>query len=359
MKKNALQKLAIIFVMLVAVNITYSQMKNIGQFTAGGVDDANKLVKAYLTPWANALGTSLSGGWYNTAKVHKLGGFDLTFTMNMAFVPQEDKTFDLSKLELSAGASYSGNTAPTAAGKAKAGPELSYYGIPLYRTPKGTGLGFIPSPMLQAGIGLVKGTEIDGRYMPGADLGSLGSFGLWGIGLKHDILQWLPLASKLPALNVSIQGGYTKLSYRKALSFQPEDMGVDAGNVQTSSDITFDDQELDLYVKSFTANLLVSVNLPVISFFGGIGIANTKTDLGMKGYYPVPTVDNHGDLIVTDASVGNADPISLDIKNNNGSPTKPRFNVGLRFKMGPITIHGDYTKANYSNVTAGLGISFR
>ena len=47
------------------------------------------------------------------------------------------------------------------------------------------------------------------------------------------------------------------------------------------------------------------------------------------------------------------------LKLNECRAIKPRFNIGLRLKLGPITIHGDYTKANYSNVTAGLGISFR
>ncbi len=370
MRKKAFKGLVIIAALCTAVISSSGQMKQIGKFTAGGVEDANKLLEAYIAPWANALGTSLSGGWYNTAKVHKLGGFDITFTMNMGLVPKTDKTFDLSTLGLSPEASYSSNTAPTAAGKAQPGPTMTYdiagTQVPLYQTPKGTGLGFIPSPMVQVGVGLIKGTEIDGRYMPGVDLGNYGSFGLWGIGLKHDLLQWLPLAEKIPALNVSIQGGYTKLSYKKDLSFQPGDVGVVPANVLTSPDISFTGQSLDLVIKSFTVNLLASVNLPVVSFYGGLGIANTKTDLGMKGYYPIPTIDDNpahmdtfGELVVTDESVGDPDPISFMIKNNEGSPTKPRLNIGIRFKLGPITIHGDYTKANYSNITAGLGVSIR
>ncbi len=355
MNKKNFKSLAIITVLIFSVNIAFGQMKNIGQFTAGGIDDANKLIKAYLTPWANALGTGLSGGWYNTAKVHKLGGFDLTFTLNMAFVPTSDKTFDLDNLNLSQYASYSptDHIAPTAAGKAKLGPELSYLGFPLYKTPKGTGLGFIPSPMLQAGIGLIKGTEIDGRYMPGTKLGYLGSFGLWGIGLKHDVLQWLPLAKKLPVLNVSVQGGYTKLNYVKDLSIQPGGSNTLPSTISDPLSF-FSDQSLNLEINSFTANLLVSANLPVISFYGGIGFAKTKTKLNLKGNYPIPDL---GLGIINETSASQS--IGFDIQNNNGTPTKPRFNIGLRLKLGPITIHGDYTKANYSNFTTGLGITFR
>ncbi|MFO7656072.1 MAG: DUF6588 family protein [Bacteroidales bacterium] len=335
------------------------QFKEIGKFTAGGINDAEKLTVAYLTPWANALGTSLSGGWYNTAKVHKLGGFDLTFTFNMGFVPERDKTFDLSKLGLSEYAGFSQNSAPTAAGRMEAGPSITYTApapanteLFSYNTPKGTGLSFIPTPMVQLGLGLVKGTEVIGRYLPEVKIGKAGAVSLWGIGLKHDVLQWLPLAKRVPALNVSILGGYTKLNANAGISVTPATLNLSDATTET---VDFTSQAMDMTVTSFTGNLLVSVNLPVISFYGGAGFANTNTSIGLKGYYPIPDATG----TVTNASVGEPDPISMDIINNDGSPTKPRFNIGLRLKLGIITIHGDYTKANYSNVTAGLGISFR
>jgi hypothetical protein len=33
--------------------------------------DAVKFLKAYMSPYANAFGAGLNGGWYNTAKPHK------------------------------------------------------------------------------------------------------------------------------------------------------------------------------------------------------------------------------------------------------------------------------------------------
>lgn len=358
MKRNKIKVLTLLSAFILISFSSFCQFKEIGKFTAGGVNDAKLLVEAYLTPWANALGTSLSGGWYNTAKVHKLGGFDVTFTFNMGFVPESDKSFDLSKLGLSEPASFSQNSAPTAAGKREAGPSITYTAPPpantelfSYNTPKGTGLSFIPTPMAQVGIGLFKGTEIIGRYLPEVNIGKSGAVSLWGVGLKHDVLQWMPFAKKVPALNVSVLGGYTKLNANADISVSPATLGLN-DNTPT---IEFNNQYVDMIVTSFTGNLLVSVNLPVISFYGGAGFATTNSSLGLKGYYPIP--DENG--TVTDASAGQKDPISMDIKNNDGSPTKPRFNIGLRLKLGIITIHGDYTKANYSNVTAGLGISFR
>lgn len=340
----------IIFLIFIVISSNLSaQIGDAGKFIAGGVEDAEKLLKAYLTPWANGLGTALSGGWYNTAKVHKLGGFDLTITLNSAFIPKADKTFNLDDLNLQA--DYTENIAPTAAGKSKVGPEISYFnGLISYNTPKGTGLGIVPSPMIQAGIGLIKGTEINIRYMPSPELGSYGSFGLWGLGLKHDILQWLPIVDKVPFLNVAIQGGFTKLNYSKDIKVTPADIQA----TDNTSGINWDDQKLSLGISSLTINLLVSVNFPVVSIYAGGGIANSKTELAMKGTYPVPEVNG----TVTNNSV-KKDPINVKIESFSGSPTKPRLNGGIRFKLGVITFHADYTYAYYSNLTLGLGVSFR
>jgi hypothetical protein len=52
-------------------------------------------------------------------------------------------------------------------------------------------------------------------------------------------------------------------------------------------------------------------------------------------------------------------PIDIKVKNQDGGITKARYNLGMRLKLAIITIHFDYTHANYNVLTAGLGISFR
>ncbi len=341
-------------VVYISVGFSFGQIKEIGTFTAAGAEDAQKLMKAYITPWANALGTSLSGGWYNTAKVHKSLGFDITLTFNMGLVPVSDKTFNFDDLDLTM--AYDENIAPTAAGKSESGPELRYeyegYTLAAFNSPKGTGLSFVPSPMVQLGVGIVKGTDVNFRYLPEVKLGNTGNAKLWGVGLKHDVLQWIPGLKKLPVLNVALQGGYTVFTLANEISFLPEDIEV----ATTLPDDYFEGQRMALEVQSLTANLLVSANLPVVCFYGGVGIANTKTTLGPDGFYPVPMLVN---TIPTVNETSAAEIPSMEILNNEGTPTKPRYNIGLRLKLGVITIHGDYTYANYSNITAGLGISFR
>ncbi|MBN2214878.1 MAG: hypothetical protein JW723_11585 [Bacteroidales bacterium] len=345
-------------VIIAFVTLTYSsgQINKIGNFAAAGVEDAQKLMTAYITPWANALGTSMSGGWYNTAKVHKTLGFDLTVTFNMGFVPVSDKTFNLDEIGLSDNLTYTENIAPTAAGRNEPGPELRYefegYQLAAFNSPKGTGLSFVPSPMVQLGVGIVKGTAVDFRFLPEVKIGNTGNVKLWGVGLKHDVLQWIPGLKKLPVLNVALQGGYTAFTLSNDISFMPDDINV----ATTLPDSYFEGQRMRLEVQSITANFLVSANLPVICFYGAVGLANTSTSLNFDRFYPVPTLVNTIP-VVNETSA--AEIPSIEIRNNEGSLTKPRYNIGLRLKFGVITIHGDYTYSNYSNVTAGLGISFR
>jgi hypothetical protein len=341
--------------LLFAAGTSFGQLNNI-EFFKGGVHDANILLKEYVSPWATALGTSLNGGWYNTAKPHKLGGFDITFTVNLTVVPSSSKTFDLSKLNLEklTLSDPAKKIAPTIAGKGGAGPmlEYDYAAQPMvsFASPGGTNVGIIPLPMIQAGIGLVKGTEIIGRFLPTLNILDAGSIGLWGIGLKHSIIQWLP-GSKLIPIELTLFGGYTKLTSKADVSFGPDE--YTGATVTTTK--SFADQEVRMDVSAWTVNLLVSKSLAVVTLYGGAGYCATKANLGLKGNYPLYHVDPAGpNLVVADEDVYK-DPIDIEIKSLSGL----RLNAGFRLKLAIVTIHADYTYASYSVYTAGLGFSFR
>ncbi len=69
-------------------------------FVYGGVEDAEKILQAYLEPFANILGSDLNAGWYNTARPHELGGLDITATVSWAKAPASLLTYDVSALGL-------------------------------------------------------------------------------------------------------------------------------------------------------------------------------------------------------------------------------------------------------------------
>jgi len=257
--------------------------------------------------------------------------------------------------------------APTFSGEKVIGPRMTYeqdvLGTPVeflsYDHPKGTGIGWLPSPMINAGIGLPKGFEIIGRYMPTVNYQDIVKAGLWGIGVKHDIGQWIPFVKRVPVLHFTLMYGYTNLNVNASLtSVTPALIGA----IDNTSNISWDDQNFDLLTQGHTANFLVGANLPVVAFYGGVGISITQTNLKMNGYFPIPSLNlddpQNPFTEVTDNSA-QKDPIDVEIKNSDGSVTTPRFNAGMRFKFAVITLHFDYTYANYSVATVGLGFSFR
>jgi hypothetical protein len=338
---------------------SFGQISDIGNFFAGGVDDAEELMKGYLGPYFDAFGTSLTGGWYNTAEPHKLGGFDVTATFNTAIVPSIHRNFDVSKLGLTNlvvdpnGADVS----PTIAGEKNSSTTLNYNLLTnpkAFDMPGGTNFPYIGTPMLQLGLGLIKDTEIDGRYMPTFSRGD-SKLGMWGIGFKHGLKQWIPFVKRIPVLHLSLQYGYTQLDGSVGFSVTPGDINA----VDNAPSANWDDQRLEWITKSHTGNLIVSANLPVVCFYGGIGIASTKTELGVMG--DIPVVDTDPALIpnitVTDNSY--VSDLTYEFTNTDGSKTKPRYNVGMRLKFAVVTLHADYTYATYSMVSVGLGISFR
>jgi len=356
---------------------SFSQFGEIGNLLSGGVADAELMLTEYIRPVTNGLGADLTSGWYNTADVHKLGGFHLNFTASIAFAPKDNQTFDLDGLSLSDNIRYDDPMAKTAAGTRGVGPEIWYVinvpppinqerEIVRYDLPGGSGTNMLPSPMINAGLGLIKGTEIMGRYFPTFKYGKdkTNSINMWGIGIKHDLKQWIPFIKRVPVLQLSVMYGYTKLKFHSDLkAVTPEMLGVPVANDLTTS-ADWNTQDLDVQFQGHTANLLFGVNLPVVCFYGGAGFSMAKANLNLNGDFPVPsmvtTVSDpyFGEVVVTDDDVV-TDPFDIEIKNQDGGRTKPRLNAGMRFKFTVITLHFDYTYANYSVATAGLGISFR
>ncbi len=333
-------------------NVLNAQIDELGVLVAGGKEDGTKLFEAYLKPWTIGFGHDLNAGWYHTAKPHKLWGFDINISASAAFVPAADKKFNAQLLDLNGTltAGSNGMMSSTVAGKDVEGPTLSYSAggqTASYSLPKGTNISVVPSPMFQAGIGLIKNTELAVRFIPTVPLGSAGKLGMWGIAVKHDVMQWLPIVDRVPFLHISVMGGYTKLNSKIDMEVTPEDLDL----LVTYDPATYENQSLELGIQSFTFNALASIDIPVLTVFVGAGISNTKTNLDLLGNYPTPTLANAGAFT--------KDPLSISIKGKDGKTTKPRLSGGLKIKMGPVHLFGEYTYANYSLVTAGLAVSIR
>ena len=360
MSNKSLKRSGLLMICLFSISMaSYSQFKDV-DFLRSAPADGAKYIKAYLSPLANAFGSGLNGGWYNTAKPHKFGGFDITTNFSVGMVPTSAETFNVNKIGLSSALTATGTgIASTAAGPKTSTTQMSINDpsgatLASFSTPKGSGFKFIPVPMAQVGLGLPLGTELKFRFIPKISIGD-GNISLWGVGLVHSLVQYLPGSKMLP-FDVSLFGGYTKLQSNIPLNLQP-DLSV-AQNYNSPYTSTFSNQNLNFNVSALNISLIASLNLPVITLYGGLGYCKTQTEIKIQGDFPTPVLVTTPPVHVEYNNSGvkkGSDFPNIDMKNFSGL----RANIGLRIKLSVITIHADYTKAQYNVYSAGLGISFR
>ena len=294
----------------------------------GDLDNGKVLIESYLSPFGKSLGASLNNGWWNTAKPHRLGGFDITLTLNTVLIPDAGKSFNVNDV---GGSSFSSNSNSTSTWVGdKTETEINYINNSLgineiFKMPGGTELKFVPIPMLQAGIGLIKNTEIDVRYFPSMEIEEIGDISMLGIGLKHDILQWFPIVDKIP-IDVSIQAGYTGLK----------------------AEMTIEEQPVNLDIKVTTVNLIASKKFAMLTGYFGLGYNSSTTTFKVEKTYKIGI---EGTSINFDS--GDLSEINFESQN------EIRANVGLRLQLAIIAIQANYTLSEYPVATIGLGISIR
>lgn len=358
MNKQFIKRTGVLMIILCLFSLaSFSQFKDVDFLRTAPVDGV-KYLEAYITPWANAFGAGLNGGWYNTAKPHKFGGFDITINASAGIVPTSAQTFDASKIGLSSSVTGAG-ISPTVAGLDKSGPPMSYRsnGVTLasFNAPKGANWRYIPVPSAQVGIGLPLGTELKVRFIPKIKIKD-GDVALWGIGLLHNLTQYLPGDKVLP-FDVSLFAGYTKLMANVPLGLDP-DPSVAQAYTTANPATAFNSQKMKIDVSALNISAIASLNLPVITFYGGVGYTKTRTGMELTGNFPLPvfvaTPVPHAEYNDSGIKKGSDFP-KMDIKNFSGL----RANIGFRIKLAIVTIHADYTRAQYNVITTGLGFSFR
>jgi hypothetical protein len=93
----------------------------------GGTEDANKLMNAYARPLLKSFGAGLNSGWFQTAKPHGIGGFDITVSGNLTFAPSSAENYSVNGLHLKHTRLKAGESdnAPTMFGGSKS-PRLKY-----------------------------------------------------------------------------------------------------------------------------------------------------------------------------------------------------------------------------------------
>lgn len=332
---------------------------DIAQFLKAGKADANKLIQAYINPYANAFGDGLNLGWYNSAKTHKLGGLDLGITVSAIQLPGSAQSFDINSLNLEKITldDPARHMAPTAAGIKESGPKLNVKdddGSVLFsfNTPEGTGLKTVPVPMAQLTFGLLPHTDVIGRFTPQIKYNNDGDemkVDFWGIGVKHNFMEWIPVLKELP-FDAALFGCISQVNGQSELTFTPADYD------EPSAVVTYtptNDQMLKLKTKTSRFGLIVSKKLGVITFFGGIGQSASETSVDVFGKYPVLTKGKNGTMTISNEDAI-YDPVSVSFKAKNIC-----MDAGVRLKLAFFSLFGSVNRSEYTSFTAGISLGFR
>ena len=335
------KRLFLTFFLTLLSLLTLRAQSDFEQLIKGSKEDAQYITKGYVSPVLKAFGIGLNQGWYNTAKPHKLGGVDLTVNVSIVSIPSSDgySHVDNSQLKSITLLSPSNGQVPTFTGPATPAPTyqnkatgISFSGLggagPIDAGPLKLKIGRIPVPIAQIGIGLPKGFDLKVRFVPTLNLGDQGKFNMFGVGVMHDIKQYIPGIKNLP-FDLSGFVGFTKMKL---------DAGLDSSKP---------DQHVVFDANATTIQGVISKKIAVLTVYAGLGYNIAKTSLAIKGTY---SFDNPVPLPPTVVK----DPVNLD-----ATASGPRITGGMRLKLAVITFHADYTLQKYKTLTVGFGINVR
>ena len=330
-------KRSIVILSLFTATFSSAQLfDDLDAILAATTSDAQKLADAYVAPMGQSLTYSLNSGWANSAKTHKKFGFDITIGVASPSVSDEAKSFNINALKLDELRSDA-TTASTVLGADR--NTTFYYELQLpdnttvrqnVALPGGLGddlvMNSLPTPYLQVGLGLLFDTDIIVRYIPNVE-NEGAEFGLFGIGLKHSLTQYLGLVDKLP-LNISALAAFSKM------------------NVEYELNSANPDQMVAYDISTFTLQALASLDFPIISLVGGFGYGKGDVNFDMLGDYTISLADG------TSKSLNN--PISFE-----NSYTGTNAMIGVRANLAFIKLFANYTLQEFNTLNAGVSFSFR
>jgi len=319
-------------------------------------DDTNTLLQNYLNPAVKGLMNSMNGGWYSTAKSHKKFGFDITFGLNAAFTPDSDKVFefiadDYNLISLADG----GSNIPTVLGEENSNTTFNvsvpYHGgnykAGSFELPGGIAKDLpataIPAPFVQVGLGLPFKTTIKLRYVPKVNFSSKVNANLIGVGLQHDLTQYLGLVGKLP-FSVSLFGAYTTSTV---------DYTIENGDV--SDYVSVSNGGAQFKLNTLTVQALGSLDFKILTLYGGLGFNGGRSTFKINGdyelSYQIESADgtNQGSIVESIS-----DPVSLNFESSG-----IRATLGARLNLAFLKIFADYTLQEYNTATLGVAFSFR
>ncbi len=361
---------------------------------AGGTEDANKLLGAYISPMGQSFSMALGQNWFNTANALKTLRVNVQVGVTLIQIPDQHKFFDPATLQLTTLKAVGGNpnAVPTIAGDRSAmSPQwvitgslqdsTSPGGTRPFEYPalgeifQGLGLSMTFTPYIQANIGLMKNTELSIRYAPTLDLSTLGNgiipenilsgkINFWGVGAKHELLQWIPVVKVLP-FSLSLYANHSRMSYELDTRIEPSAFtaynvapGVQVTNRTIRGSQDFSKQQLFMEGRATGLGIVLSKKILAFTPYASIGLQSSSFTLAVKGNYAVrsgliPSPNNPANLTEEWTSINNPLDIQID------SEQQLRMGLGLRFKLVLLALHAEtFTIGHFKGYSAGISLGF-
>ena len=255
----------------------------------------------------------LNSSWNNTAKTHDVLGFDVSLITI-----------------------YSFNNAQ----------------IPVNNSLQGRGSIF---GTFQLGLGLPKNTDLIIRFCPSFNNNFYGGRGLtngeekiaiYGIGIKHDLLQWIPIAEKAP-IDLSVMVGYSQAKYI---------LNIPQITSSISGQITYPETQDEHLYRATTINLLLSKKIAFFTPLIGVGLDFNSKKSSTQHYNSY--FNTNGDYVFNNELINH---------NYSMAGSNVHANFGARFNLVFMTINTNYAIEYISGmssfrtkvITLGLGFSLR
>jgi hypothetical protein len=287
--------------------------------------------KLYIGPLSSGLAAALNSGFYHTADVHEVLGFDIGFRVMGSFVPGDLDTFqpvlpDTVTVEGRTfydpyGPAGSSGASPTVAGEGDGivlTPQgefrdslLAYGQNPAdwnVRFPQGFDIPIAPYAAIQGALGIPLGTELVLRFIPSfTPSDDVGSIRMIGGAIKHSLDQWF---TDDPALNVAVAFGFQH--------FQVGDY-LDANSTQFS--------------------LIASKKLSLLTLYGAGTLENANLDISYE----------------FEPDIGVDVPFELQrVEFTQETPNDVTLKLGTTLSLGPVGLSVEYTVASRDVLTAAL-----
>lgn len=319
--------------------------------------DAERLTQDYIEPALKGLVYSMNEGWYTTGKTHGVLGFDVTFGVNMALVPNNDKNFLFRAADYNFVRSQVGDTenVSTVLGD---DPDGTFFDVRVpvgdgtfkvaeFQMPGGIGPDFplkgVATPMIQFGVGLPSSTDLKVRFLPNIGVNDKVKNFMYGLGLQHDLTQYIPGLSVTPfSLSALVAYSNTKVTYKIDDEDDLDDVSVVNGEGLFS-----------LNTLSFQA--IGSVNLAILEFYASAGYGRGGSRLELNGDYTLTYGLEDGNGI----PLGTINETITDPLQFKADVNSARFALGMRVNLAIFKLFASYTIQEYNTFSTGISVSVR